>query len=356
MAKRLTRKLTDVIADVRLALASEFKITDEQIKAWRSRVDANGHQFPTGSTMVTIDSIWIDYEVQRDVIVKHIISIMKKYDPRLCGPVSACRILNSTTVDCMHIFAYDGQHRTIATAILGYDAIPCNIVETDDPSFPSYAFEELNESGVKRLSKGDLHRNALTRYKLGSREPRSILAFTMQEKFNLSGVDLQDKGQRRSAALCGGNDYFFSHFDYAEKVMKLDPKGNVLQDILTAIITVYPLQEEVHQSVFIGLYELARLDRNLPSLPQGWMVDVLKSVKKSFNNSYIVSDKAKTQWAYVNPGATWSAPSAMSNFLREVYIMNGGTINLPYHGEGAKMQVATNPAPRLFPVKEIANA
>jgi hypothetical protein len=178
----------------------------------------------------------------------------------------------------------------------------------------------------------------------------------MQEKFNLSGVDLQDKGQRRSAALCGGNDYFFSHFDYAEKVMKLDPKGNVLQDILTAIITVYPLQEEVHQSVFIGLYELARLDRNLPSLPQGWMVDVLKSVKKSFNNSYIVSDKAKTQWAYVNPGATWSAPSAMSNFLREVYIMNGGTINLPYHGEGAKMQVATNPAPRLFPVKEIANA
>jgi hypothetical protein len=39
----------------------------------------------------------------------------------------------------------------------------------------------------------------------------------------------------------------------------------------------------------------------------------------------------------------------MANFLREVYMMNGGTINLPYHGEGAKMQVATNPVAGLFP-------
>jgi len=54
------------------------------------------------------------------------------------------------------------------------------------------------------------------------------------------------------------------------------------------------------------------------------------------------------QNAYVNPGATWSAPSNMSNFLREVYIMDGGTLDLPYHGEGALMQVATNPAPGLI--------
>jgi len=29
--------------------------------------------------------------------------------------------------------------------------------------------------------------------------------------------------------------------------------------------------------------------------------------------------------------------------------MDGGTLNLPYHGEGALMQVATNPAPQLLP-------
>ncbi len=47
---------------------------------------------------------------------------------------------------------------------------------------------------------------------------------------------------------------------------------------------------------------------------------------------------------------TWSAPSAMANFLRELYLRNGGQINLPYHGEGAKMGVEEgNVAPGLFP-------
>lgn len=354
MTTRVTRKLTDVIADVKLSLETEFKITEKELAGFRARVDGNGHKFPIGSQMVPIDSLWIDYEVQRDVIVKHIVGIMKKYDPRLCGPASACRIVGNTSIDPSKIFTYDGQHRTVSTALLGYETVPCNIVETDDPSFPSYAFEELNETGVKKLSKGDLHRNALTRYKLGSREYRNVVARAMQNQFDLVGVDLQDKGQRKSATLCGDNDYFFSHFDYANKVMKLDDTGDVIRDILSAITTAFPLQEEIDQGVFIGLYELARLDQNLRSLPEGWMLKVLKGVKKSFNSSAIVHSKAKLQWAHVNPGSTWSAPSAMANFLREVYLHNGGELNLPYHGEGAKMQVSTNPAKGLFPTKEFA--
>jgi hypothetical protein len=39
----------------------------------------------------------------------------------------------------------------------------------------------------------------------------------------------------------------------------------------------------------------------------------------------------------------------MANFLRELYIMSGGQVQLPYHGEGALMQVATNPVNGLFP-------
>lgn len=354
MNTRVTRKLSDVIAEVKLSLQSEFNIGDKELAAFRARVDGNGHKFPTGSTMVHIDTLWIDYEVQRDVIVKHIISIMKKYDPRLCGPASACRILNNSAIDANKIFTYDGQHRTVSTALLGYETVPCNIVETDDPAFPSYAFEELNESGVKKLSRGDLHRNALTRYKLGSREHKNVVAHTMQSKFDEVGVDLQDKSQRKSATLRGNNDYFFSHFVYANKVIALDESGRILRDILTAIVTVFPLQEEIHQGVLIGLYELARLDQNHKELPPDWMIQVLKGVKKTFNNSDTVGTKASLQWAHVNPGATWSAPSAMANFMREVYMLNGGTINLPYHGEGAKMQVATNPAKGLFPVREIA--
>jgi hypothetical protein len=366
MSKRITRKLSEVVADVRIALEAEFKITQEVLDSFRARVDGNGHSFPTGSHMIDIDDLWIDYEVQRDVIPKHVIAIMKAYDPRLCGPASACRIAPDVlcklmmeeghdpapskkhAVDPKKVFTYDGQHRTVATALLGYTQVPCNIVITDDPAFPSYAFEQLNETGVKKLTPGDLHRNALTRFKLGSTEEKNVRARTLQDQFDKLAIDLEDKGTRKSANLRGDNDYYFSHFKYAYKGIELDKTGTVLHDILNAITSVFPLQEEVDQGVYIGLYELARLDRR-QELPEGWMNMVLRGVKKYFNNSSIVHSKAKLQWAHVNPGQTWSAPSAMANFLRELYIMSGGQLPLRYHGEGALMQVATNPVNGLFP-------
>lgn len=348
MSNRITRQLSEVVEEVRIDLQANFNIGPEQLDAFRMRVNTNGHQFPDGSHHVAIHDLWIDYEVQRDVIAKHIISIMKNYDPRLCGPASACRIVLHETIDPDKVFTYDGQHRTVATALLGFTTVPCNIVVTDDPAFPSYAFEMLNETGVKKLTPGDLHRNALTRFKLGSTEEKNVRARTLQDQFDNLKIDLEDKGTRKSANLRGNNDYFFSHFKYAYKGIDLDKSGNVVYSILHAIRNTFPLQEEIDQGVFIGLYELARLDSR-QELPTGWMIDVLNSAKKKFSSSQIVHSKAKMQWAHVNPGATWSAPSAMANFLRELYIMDGGTINLPYHGEGALMQVATNPVTGLFP-------
>ena len=353
MAKRLTRKLTDVIAEVKITLAAEHGIGQEQLDALRARVDSNGHKFPIGSMMLPIDMLWIDYEVQRDVIVKHIISIIKRYDPRLCSPASACTNVFDIDNQLSPIMTFDGQHRTIATAVLGFDAVPCIIVETDDIQFPSYAFEECNMS-TKKLGPQDIHRNRLTRYKLGSREQKNVIAHKLQTQFNKTGVDLEDKGTRKSPGMRGDNDYFFSHFKYAEKGIEADNSGKLVYSILDAITTFFPMQEEIDQGVFIGLYELARLDQNHRELPEGWMHDVLAKVKQTFKSSAIVHSKAKRQWEHVNPGATWSAPSAMSNFLREVYMLNGGMMNLPYHGEGAKMQVATNPVTGLFPIKEFA--
>ena len=353
MAKRLTRKLTDVIAEVKITLAAEHGIGQEQLDALRARVDANGHKFPIGSMMLPIEMLWIDYEVQRDVIVKHIISIIKRYDPRLCSPASACTDAFDIDNQRSPIMTFDGQHRTIATALLGFDAIPCIIVETDDIQFPSYAFEECNMS-TKKLGPQDIHRNRLTRYKLGSREQKNVIAHKLQTQFDKTGVDLEGKGTRKSPGMRGDNDYFFSHFKYAEKGIEADNSGKLVYNILDAITTFFPMQEEIDQGVFIGLYELARLDQNHRELPEGWMNDVLAKVKQTFKSSAIVHSKAKRQWEHVNPGATWSAPSAMSNFLREVYMLNGGMMNLPYHGEGAKMQVATNPVTGLFPVKEFA--
>jgi hypothetical protein len=207
---------------------------------------------------------------------------------------------------------------------------------------------------TKKLGPQDIHRNRLTRYKLGSREQKNVIAHKLQTQFDKTGVDLEDKGTRKSPGMRGDNDYFFSHFKYAEKGIEADNSGKLVYNILDAITTFFPMQEEIDQGVFIGLYELARLDQNHRELPEGWMNDVLAKVKQTFKSSAIVHSKAKRQWEHVNPGATWSAPSAMSNFLREVYMLNGGMMNLPYHGEGAKMQVATNPVTGLFPIKEFA--
>jgi hypothetical protein len=344
MSKRLVRKFSDVVAEVRGILLTDFKVTDEQIAAMRKRVDANGHNFPIGTNFVGFDSQYLDYEVQRAAIPQHIHSIMKKFDPRLCGHASACQLTGQdyTTI-------YDGQQRSIAMALLGYTQGPCSVVVTDDPAFASYAFEELNETGVKKLTPGDLHRNALTRYKLGSREERNVRARTLQDQFDAVGIDLEDKNTRKGSNR-GENDYFFSHFKYAYKGIEVDHSGKTLKQILEAIVSVFPLEEEIDQGVYIGLYELARLDQ-MQELSGDWMKQVLKKVKDTFKSASLTHAKAKAQWAHTRPGATWSAPSAMSNFLREVYMMNGGKLKLPFHGQGSLMQVAANPAPGLIPQK-----
>jgi hypothetical protein len=343
--KRLVRQFMEVVADTEKQIIAHYNVTQKELDAWRNRAMASKHKFPH-STMVKIEDLWIDYEVQRDVIHKHVINIMKKWDARICSPGSACRIKGS------NIYLYDAQHRTLAAAILGFTEIPCAVVETDDPNFASYAFEMLNDTGVKRLNPGDLHRNALVRYKNGSRDVKVVRARTMQNQFDACEIDLQDKGSRGSATLCGDNDKFFSHFKYAQKGIEIDDSGKVLFNILNAIKTVFPKQEEIDQGVYIGLYELHRISSTSPEsrLPEGWMETLLKGVAKTFKSSTIVHAKAKVQWAHKNPGATWSAPSAMSNFMRELYIRNGGKLNLPYHGEGAKMGIEEgNIAPGLFP-------
>ena len=343
--KRLVRKFTDVVAEIEKQLKAHYNVTQKELDAWRARAMASEHKFPV-SSMVDIEDLWIDYEVQRDVIHKHIINIMKKWDARICSPGSACRVKGS------NIYLYDAQHRFLSAALLGFTSVPCAVVETNDPNFPSYAFEMLNDTGVKRLTPGDLHRNALVRYKNGSRDVKVVRARTMQDQFDKAGIDLQDKGSRSSDNLRGDNDYFFSHFKYAQKGIEIDDSGKILLNILTAIKDTFPLQEEIDQGVYIGLYELHRISSTNPSekLPVGWMKTLLDSVKNTFKSSSLIHAKAKVQWEHVNPGATWSAPSAMANFLRELHIRNGGKLKLPYHGEGSKMGIENNNiAPGLFP-------
>jgi hypothetical protein len=345
MAKRLTRKLTDVAKEVEQQLKAHYNVTQKELDAWRTAARLS-HPFPI-SNMISTDQLWIDYEVQRDVLHKHIINIMKKWDSRICSPVSACTIPGNN-----RIAAYDGQHRTIAALILGFKEIPCAVVETTDPNFASFAFEMLNDTGVRRLNPGDLHRNALVRYKNGSHDIKNVRARTMQDQFDKLGIDLQDKGSRASDNLRGDNDRFFSHFKYAQKGIELDETGKILNQILDAIQNVYPMQEEIDQGVFIGLYELQRLagTTGTVKLPEGWMKILLQSCKQTFKASHLLHSRAKVQWEHSHPGAGWVAPTAMSNFMRELHIRNGGKLTLPYHGDGAKVGIEIgNIAPGLFP-------
>jgi hypothetical protein len=354
MAKRLTRKLTEVAQEVERQLKAHYNVPQKDLDSWRTKARLS-QPFPQ-SKMVAIKELWIDYEVQRDVLHKHIINIMKKWDSRICSPVSACQFVDSNRID-----TYDGQHRTISAAILGFEEIPCAVVVTDDKNFASYAFEMLNDTGVKRLTPGDLHRNALVRFKNGSRDLKVVHARTMQDQFDQLGIDLQDKGSRSSENLRGDSDYFFSHFKYAQKGLELDADnsngttGTMLYNILDAIKSTFPLQEEIDQGVFIGLYELQRLIKTTPNLkqPKNWMKTLLESIKPTFKSSHLVHNKAKIQWEHTHPGAGWTAPMAMANFLRELHVHVGGTLSLPYHGEGSKVGIENgNFVPGLFPTVE----
>ena len=74
---RLVRKLSDVVEEVRLDLEANFGITQEQLTAFRARVNANGFDFAKGSNFIDSDEVFLDYEVQRAAISKHILNIVK---------------------------------------------------------------------------------------------------------------------------------------------------------------------------------------------------------------------------------------------------------------------------------------
>ena len=344
---RLREKATDVAKRVLKELLEEGLLTKDQLDKYRQAARTSQYKFPR-SEMVSVGLLWIDYEVQRDVILQHILNIISRFDARLCGPASACQIIGEN-----EITVYDAQHRVISCIILNFKEVPGSVVETDDEQFPSYAFENQNHSGTVGLTPGDLHRNALVRFAKGSREKKNCNARVLQDQFNLLGVDLESKATRASSAKKGDGKYFFSHFNYAYKGIALDEDsdnpGRVVHDILSAIKTIYPDDEEIDQGLFIGLYELKRMMGGKAGFtkrdgwPADWMLQILTKVKELFPRSHVVHSKGKLQWNHIS-ATGWSAPRAMSNFLRELYEMQGGELNLPTHTvSGKKLTVGVFP-------------
>jgi hypothetical protein len=330
MTKRISRLVVEVAQEVHRELKEKYGLNDKELNKHKARVNASSHKFPKGLALLDVLKIWIDYEVQRDVIVKHVLNIIRKFDPRIVGAVSCVNHPNSKFHN--RYYAYDGQHRTIAMVILGYSEIPACYVETDDERFASHAFEILNDSGIKKIGKPDLHRIRLNLYAKGSEDQSSLEARQLQDQFDALNIDLQEANKRNNPNQCGPNEFWFSHFDYAYKGITQDPSGKLLYQILDAIKTTWPNDKEIDQGVFIGLWQLNNWSKEMYiDQPRGWMKSVLKEVAKNFSSSHTVHNMAKAQWTHVV--GNWSAPDGAAKFLREVYKLHGGKLTFPYKGK-----------------------
>ena len=278
---------------------------------------AKGRQLPLGTEAHPLEDFAFNYSVQRDVRPGHVMNIMKKFDPRVCCPVSAVRRSDSKT-----LYIFDGQHRAVSLALLGYKDIPVTIVETDEPAFDAIAFEIVNDTGILRAGTEEIHRVLLHRYKMGEVdvEGRPWKARQVQDAFDQVGIDLEPKRVRKSPGKCGPNPFYFSHFDYAYKGLTMAGKDGLV-NALQAIKDTFPDEDggEINQGLFIGLMKQFELSvSRLHRLPKDWMHLLLGAVKSVCPSATLVHTASKRQWQHAN-GTGWDAPVAMAHVLKEIY-------------------------------------
>lgn len=338
MIKRISRSLSDVAAEILQKLKDEHGVTDQKLKQLRSRVFRSGYNFPLGGIKVPIGVLWIDYEVQRDVIIKTILALLEKWDNRICQP-AACNTDPSMVevVDAARqiykfkkLFVYDAQHRCVTLAILGFEEIYVTVVVDSDPKFASYAFRTSN-SVVKKIGKPDFHRNNIRLYNLGVQDEETIPAYNLQAQFDRLKIDFVENPAKVPAAE--RQDHYMSHFDYAYKPMGADKTGRVAGQILEAIVKTWPKQEKIQNGIYIGLYHMNTVVNTLgKKMPKDWMTQVCKGVAKSFANSEDVETSAARHAKWIAKTGTWNVPEGMFKFMREVYKLNGGALSIPSDG------------------------
>lgn len=360
MTKRVSRPLSAVAVEVLEKLKTEHGISDKKLKEFRQRIVNQGFGFPLGGIHVPIDILEIDYEVQRDVIVKHILELMKKWDNRICQP-AACNtytehVISVNTVKnefkFKKLFIYDAQHRCVTLAVLGLvKEIPVTVVIDDDPTFASYAFRTSN-SIVKKIGVPDKHRNWLRLYNLNVHDEETIRAFQLEKAFQSAKVDLMEEGRRKGASQQDKKSFkkwYFSHFDYAYKPMGADKTGKTVQKILKAMTTAWPNDAALDNCVFIGLHYMNDIvNGSGVKLPADWMTQVCNGVSTSFSNSRALSRAAERQRKATNSGS-WSPGVDMYKFMREVYRMNGGTLAVKSDGNDLNLHQGVWVEPNLIP-------
>ena len=80
MSARVSRPLIDVVNDARRDIKVALKLSDQQFDSMmqqiRARMTAQNLNFARGMHFEDVNNVWLDYEVQRNVIIKHLIDII----------------------------------------------------------------------------------------------------------------------------------------------------------------------------------------------------------------------------------------------------------------------------------------
>lgn len=333
MIKRISRSLSDVAAEVIQKLRDEHNIGPAELRKYRQRVQMMMKDRPKGGTEVPITALWLDYEVQRDVIIKHILSLLKNWDNRICQP-AACNTTpdliefdGNEIVSIDRLYIYDAQHRAIVQVILGFLTIYTTIVVDSDPKFASHAFRQAN-TNTKKIGQPDQHRNALRLHGLGLYDDDTLQARHLQDQFDRLGIDFIE--ETKWDIDPNKQKYNMSHFQYAKSPMKTDPSGKTAGQILEAIITAWPDNEKISNGVYIGLSKMneSRKAKGI-KLPDDWMTQLCVNLAQSFNDPFVMVDAARRHALWLSRSKTWEVPDNMHKFMREIYYLNGGTLVLP---------------------------
>ena len=260
-------KLVDLVEEVKSRLAKNPKWPGT-LQSAKNRLKAEHgdelfNSLPIGGLDIPIEKIWVNYEIQRDVNDNKIMDIIEKFMPSVCTPSSAVEIEEEGGT---YIYVYDGQHRAVLCALLGFLFVRCSMVKTKDKTFPAKAFRIVNESGITLPSKLELYRTSLYRLRHGDEsvmQDKDVReAQRMHEISVRAGVDWIDKKnlkvKRRQAERM--HDHYFTMISLIEKEVQ-GTKGigdDAVVDIMKAIKEVYTadLYPEIEQGLYFGLYEM----------------------------------------------------------------------------------------------------
>jgi hypothetical protein len=337
----------------KIAESTDYKQILVDAKAKLKKDLAKGYQWGK-IEQVPIKKLKLDYQVQRDFVLKHAFkTIIANFDPRI---VTSPVCVKSSKEDEYHVV--DGQHgptisRIMVAVLNAEDYIPCWVIHEDDPAFKGKLFIVLNKTGKLGASYYDTlkvevkhYDNALEVLKkdpndINARDtisdPTYINASETVKVFADVNIDLEPTSTR-GTTTSGGNDFYFSHIQYARENTALI-KRDAMKKILEAYKKVWCTPDsdpKVDNGLFSGMvYLYSDADRKDCKLPDDWIEQVYQVLKDNLGASaeHIHNACIKAQCKEVT--RTWSTKTQCPTAIRDIFVRCADPkllqkINLPY--------------------------